>query len=96
MSFQTTGYENDNLSALLSEAQDNQLMGHIGQSSYDVSGLTYDEMLNYAPAGMTQSLPNPASGMGESQSMNPVFYLLAAVALGYIFLNKERVFGALR
>ena len=93
MSFQATGYENDNLSALLSEAQDNQLMGHMGQSSYDVSGLTYDEMLNYAPAAMTNRLPNPAAGMGESQSMNPIFYVLAAGALAYIFFNKERVFG---
>ena len=91
MSFQATGYSPSNLAALLSEAQDTQLMGHMGQGSYDVSALTYDEMLNYAPAALTQ--PRSLSGLGESASLNPVFYVLAAAALGYIFFVREKSFG---
>lgn len=87
MSFAVQPYTPDNLSSLLSEAQDNLL----GIPSYGVSGLSYDEAMNYAPAGMVQ--PRPLNGLGESASLNPVFYLLAAAALGYIFfVKKEHAF----
>ena len=91
MSFQATAYTPGNLSALLSEAQDNQLLGLMG-GSYEKSGLTYDEMLNYAPTSMTTQYPNPAglSGFGAAQSMNPLWWVLAAGALGYFFFVRPR------
>lgn len=91
MSFQASNYTPDNLAALLSEAQDNQLMRSMGQTSYDKAGLSYDEMLNYAPAALTQ--PRPLNGLGDAQSMNPLFYVLAAAALGYIFFVKKERYG---
>lgn len=93
MSFTTSSYTPDNLAALLSEAQDAQLMSRMGASGYEVSGLTYDEMLNYAPASMTTRYPNPAlNGLGAADSLlTPFFMVLAAGTLAYIlFVPKER------
>lgn len=88
MSFAVTPYTPDNLSSLLSEAQDKHLA-----PTYETTGLTYDEMLNFAPASLKTMYPNPMGELGVSQSLNPVFYVLAAAALGYIFFVREKPFS---
>jgi hypothetical protein len=87
MSFQVSDYQPDNLAQLLSERQDKGLA-----PSYDMSGLSYDEAMNYAPTALTR--PVNLDGMGEASSLNPVFYVLGAAALAYIFfMKKEQSFG---
>lgn len=97
--FAVSEYSPDNLASVLSEQQDNNLMALMGGSSYEMTNLNHDEMLNYTPGGITPNYPNPAqyppnmAGLGVSQSWNPVWYVLAAAALGYIFFVKEREHG---
>lgn len=84
--FQTGTYTPDNLAALLSEAQDNNLMAAMGGGSYDKQALNYDEMLNYSPAALTTMYPNPAlNGLGVSQSWSNANWLIALGGLGLLF-----------
>lgn len=88
MSFQVDGYQPDNLAALLSEAQDKG-----AAPSYDMSALSYDEAMNYAPPAITQ--PMQLGGLSEGgDTLNPVWYFLAAGAAAYyFFMRKERGYG---
>lgn len=84
-----TPYTPDNLGQLLSEAQDKS-----AAPSYEMTSLNHDEMLNFAPPGMTMAYPNPApnpplAGFGVAQTWSPLWYILAAGALGYIFFVKK-------
>lgn len=98
MSFETANYTPDNLAELLSEAQDNNLMAALGAGGYEATGLTHDEMLNYAPASMQTMYPNPApnppgmAGFGVSDSWTNFNWLIfAGVGLGlyYLMHNKQ-------
>jgi hypothetical protein len=82
--FQAGAYTPDNLSSLLSEAQDNNLMAALGGSSYETTGLTHDEMLNFAPTSLTTMYPNPA-GLSASQSWSNANWWIALGGLGLLF-----------
>lgn len=87
--FGITAYSPDNLSSLLSEAEDKGIA-----PSYETADLNWDEMLNFAPASMMTQYPNPApnpplQGFGVAQTFSPVWYVLAAATLGYIFFVRQ-------
>lgn len=70
MSFETAAYTPDNLSALLSEAQDNQLMSRLGVPSYEIT-----------PTASAR--PSPADLGAASSSLTWVWYTFGAIGLGY-------------
>lgn len=96
--FAVSPYTPDDLASVLSEQQDNALMAAMGGSSYEMTNLNHDEMLNYAPGGITPAYPNPASypasgvgGLGVSDSWTSFNWLIfAGVGLGLYFYMHSR------
>lgn len=64
---------------------------HGNVRNVNAGALSYEEAMNWSPTPMTNPFPNPLAGLGESQSINPLFYWLAAGALAWFMLRpKER------